>query len=254
MQSCKLTRASSLASNFFGQLPRQSPGNTSCTHKILNAVRFDLPASPRILDLGCGTGAQTLALLETLKTAKILAVDINPQFLVQLEENLSDAQAAQVRTENVDFDGYDFRHNHFHLIWSEGALYNMGLDKALYALKKHLVPDGFLVFSHLTWLVDDPSREVAAYWKKHFPRMPTLVNQMGAIQRAGYDLLEIQVLPETVWWDTYYNPIQEALPELEQANMPEARKLASQLRSEIEMYSKYGAEYSYVYYALQLMS
>jgi SAM-dependent methyltransferase len=242
-------------SNFFENLVRQSPGNPSCTRKILGAVRSELPAQPHVLDLGSGTGEQTLTLLQHLPGARIHAVDINPEFLQGLQQRLKEAPEpnllSRVQTECVDFTQHLFEPQAYDLIWSEGALYFMDMGQALEIFKKTLKPGGFFVFSGLTWLVDDASLEVKNYWQKHYPQMPTLMEQMNIFENKGYDLLEVQVLPETVWWDSYYTPIQEALKALPQAQDPEALALVGHLRAEIEMYAKYGAEYSYVYYALQ---
>jgi len=40
-------------------LPRQGPGNPACAERALALCRH-LPPSPQVLDLGCGTGGQTL--------------------------------------------------------------------------------------------------------------------------------------------------------------------------------------------------
>jgi cyclopropane fatty-acyl-phospholipid synthase-like methyltransferase len=53
-----------------------------------------LPAAPRVLDLGCGSGRAALMLAETLRT-KVIGVDIHRPFLDQLqgaarERNLED--------------------------------------------------------------------------------------------------------------------------------------------------------------------
>ena len=46
-------------------LPRQGPGNRASAERAL-AMCAGLPEFPRMLDLGCGTGGQTLYLAELL--------------------------------------------------------------------------------------------------------------------------------------------------------------------------------------------
>ncbi len=241
---------------FFADLPRQSPGNANCTQKILGAVRSELPPNARVLDVGAGTGEQTLTLLRQLPTARVEAIDKETNFLTQLQQRVEQAEqgglAGRLKTCCTDFQTHVLPPQTYDLIWSEGALYFMGVPEALAHFKPALKPGGFVVFSSLTWLVDEPSREVQAYWSQHYPQMPTLMEQMACFQEQGYTLLEVQVLPETIWWESYYHPIQQAIQAArQQVSPPEA--LIQHLEAEIEMYAKYGAEYSYVYYALQLM-
>jgi cyclopropane fatty-acyl-phospholipid synthase-like methyltransferase len=64
-------------------LPRQGPGSDACTREALRRLP-PLPAQPRVVDLGCGAGRQTLVLAEALGT-RVLAVDLHRPFLDQLE-------------------------------------------------------------------------------------------------------------------------------------------------------------------------
>ena len=241
--------------NFFKTLSRQSPGNPSCTRKILGAVRSDLPAEAHVLDLGSGTGEQTLTLLQQLPQAHIHAIDINPEFLDGLKQRLKNAAEPnlleRVKTECADFTEYTLSTATYDLIWSEEAFYFMDLDEALVRFKESLKPGGFFVFSGLTWLVDEPCAKAKDYWAKHDPQMSTLMEQMARFEKQGYDLIEVQVLPETVWWDSYYTPIQAALKSLPESQKVDFQALSEHLSAEIETYSQCGAEYSYVYYALQ---
>ena len=66
----------------FETLPRQGPGSAACTREALQRLPA-LPTAPRVLDLGCGTGASTLVLAATLRTS-VIAVDIHQPFLDQL--------------------------------------------------------------------------------------------------------------------------------------------------------------------------
>ena len=64
-------------------LPRLGPGNTECTLRAF-ALCEDLPAAPDILDVGCGTGAQTFDLAAGT-AGQLTAVDLFPSFLARLE-------------------------------------------------------------------------------------------------------------------------------------------------------------------------
>ena len=47
--------------DLYGDLPRAGPGDNGSTARALGMIK-GLPAEPRILDLGCGPGVQTLEL------------------------------------------------------------------------------------------------------------------------------------------------------------------------------------------------
>ncbi len=63
-------------------LERQGPGDTNYSNHILSLIK-ELPANPRIADIGCGAGAGTLLLADKFKT-KIRAVDFSREFLNEL--------------------------------------------------------------------------------------------------------------------------------------------------------------------------
>ncbi|MGE4054802.1 MAG: cyclopropane-fatty-acyl-phospholipid synthase family protein, partial [Vicinamibacterales bacterium] len=67
---------------FNNDLPRQGPGDTASTLRALASVPAPGPGN-RILDLGCGTGAQTLVLATHL-AAKIIAIDNHAPFVAEL--------------------------------------------------------------------------------------------------------------------------------------------------------------------------
>ena len=115
----------------YESLPRQGPGNRACAARALGLCR-DLPRSPAILDLGCGVGGQTLQLAELLPSSSIVAIDSHAPSI----ERLQAAVAERGLTQRVSALVGDMAHprqppGSFDLIWSEGALYSVGLRTAL---------------------------------------------------------------------------------------------------------------------------
>ena len=49
----------------------------------------------------------------------------------------------------------------FDLIWAEGSLYNLGIERALKDLRSLLACGGILAFTELSWLSNDRPAEVA---------------------------------------------------------------------------------------------
>ena len=60
-------------------LPREGPGDSTSTARAY-AAASDLPPQPKILDIGCGPGMQTLDLAK-LSGGEIIAIDFHQPFL-----------------------------------------------------------------------------------------------------------------------------------------------------------------------------
>ena len=123
-------RATSLFWELHSGLPRQGPGSAASTRRALGLVP-DLGPETRVLDIGCGPGAQTLVLAEN-SPSRIVAVDNHPPFIEALnrkahELGLADRLEARV----ADMRRLDFADGSFDLIWCEGAIYIMGVEAGL---------------------------------------------------------------------------------------------------------------------------
>jgi ubiquinone/menaquinone biosynthesis C-methylase UbiE len=69
----------------FEGLPRQGPGDDRCTAKAF-ALAKPLPKNPEILDIGSGSGMQTIALAKLCSKYTITAIDIYQPFLDELKK------------------------------------------------------------------------------------------------------------------------------------------------------------------------
>jgi len=224
-------------------LPQEAPGSDESTARAL-AVVGALPDRPVILDVGCGPGRQTLVLARALPGATIHAVDTHQPFLDELAARVAAAQvAADVIPVNARMAelAFPFR---FDLIWSEGALYIMGLAKAVAYLKRFLQPGARLALTELAWLVERPSAEAAQYFADAYPDIKSIADNLAVFRAAGYETLAHFVLPPSDWW-RYYDPIRRRLAELA---VPSAISAAE--AREIEMYERHGDEYGYVFFIL----
>lgn len=66
----------------YGSLPRQGPGDDASTGRAL-ALMTELPENARILDVGCGSGAQTVSLARRTR-GTVTALDNHAPFLEAL--------------------------------------------------------------------------------------------------------------------------------------------------------------------------
>jgi SAM-dependent methyltransferase len=234
----------------FEGLPQQGPGSDACTREALRRLG-PLPAAPRVLELGCGSGRATLALAEDLRT-RIIAIDLHQPFLDQLRaaarerglEDLIDVRCADMRKPGVPAGSMD-------LLWSEGAIYLVGFADGLRLWRPLLASEGFLVVSECSWLTDDRPAELEVFWQDAYPAMGTIEANVAAAQREGFEVFDHFVLPPEAWWDDFYEPLEERMAALAPADADLAAVIA-ETRREIDLYRRFGGAYGYVFYLMRL--
>ncbi|WP_233261327.1 class I SAM-dependent methyltransferase [Vitiosangium sp. GDMCC 1.1324] len=236
-------------------LPREGPGSDACTREALGRLRPFLATSPRVLDLGCGPGRQTLVLARELGTP-ITAVDSNAPYLKRLE---AEAQAQGlghlVHTRCSDFGALQDEPGSVDLIWSEGSIYILGWSDGLRRWRPLLRPEGLLAATEATWLTDSPPPEAADFWREAYPRMGSLFVNSAKAREAGFEVLDTFVLPASAWWDEYYHPLEarmSALRERAQRDVDLATAIEETER-EISLFARHGASYGYVFYLLRVL-
>lgn len=121
---------------------RQGPGSPACTEQAIALAGLDSDTPLRIADMGCGTGASSLVLARHLN-AQITAVDFLEPFLDELVVRAK-AQGLADRIEPLcaSMDQLPFEDDQFDVIWSEGAVYNMGFEKGVADWHRFLKPGG----------------------------------------------------------------------------------------------------------------
>ncbi|MET9553506.1 methyltransferase domain-containing protein [Streptomyces sp. NPDC006645] len=105
----------------------------------------------RIVDLGCGTGAGTLALLTRFPQARVTAVDTSTSHLDRLREKAEAAGLAdQVRTVQADLDGDWPDLGAPELIWASASMHHMAdPDRTLRQVHDTLTPGGLFAVVEL---------------------------------------------------------------------------------------------------------
>lgn len=183
------------------------PGDCAFTQQQFAA----LPIRPRrILDLGCGRGAATLALAQVTEAA-ILAVDLDEEALAAVARSASSAGFEHVSTLCANMAALPDDLAPSDLIWAEGSAYVMGVANALKAWRPLLAsPQACIVLSDAVWLSDNPPAEALAFWQQDYPAMQTLAGLLETIQAAGYRCLSHTPLPMSAWHN-YLDPIERNL-------------------------------------------
>lgn len=177
---------------------RQGPGSDDATNLALNLAGIDRSKFYRVADIGCGTGAQTMALAARLK-GEIVAVDLFEEFLAKLEKSRSGrALSASVSTVVASMDDLPFEREEFDIVWSEGAVYNMGFRKGVNYWKDFIKDGGILAVTELSWITENRPDELADFWNAEYAEMDTVSGKIRILEEAGYMVLGHFILRTTV--------------------------------------------------------
>ena len=246
-------RFSEIFFEVFDALPRQGPGDLASARKAL-AICSGLPKAPRILDLGCGSGGQTLYLAE-LTGGCVTAVDSRAASIVRLRaevarRGLSDRIEAWVG----DMSDPPVPQADFDLVWSEGALYNIGIKRALDVCARMLKPGGHLIFTDAVWRRDDPPDAVRAGFEADYPGIGQVEDLLVMIASSDFELLGHFTLPDEAWWQDFYTPMEERVAELRLRYHDDADVLdiLAAIGQEPELHRLHSDCYAYEYFVCRL--
>lgn len=238
-----------LICEYFSGLERQGPGSPEATLKALSFVD-NLNSGSKIADLGCGTGGQTMVLAQNAP-GEITGIDLFPGFIGQFNKNATRLSLQErVKGEVGSMDNLPFTEEKLDLIWSEGAIYNIGFERGLREWRKYLKKGGYIAVSEASWFTSERPAEIDEFWKNAYAEIDTIPNKVAQLQAAGYVPVASFILPETCWTDHFYT-LQEALREEFLRKHPgnkTAEEFIASERHEALLYSKYKEYYGYVFY------
>lgn len=244
-----------LLEELYKGLRRLGPGNTQSTLKALSMCK-QLPDAPDILDIGCGTGAQTLD-LALATTGTITAIDLIPTFLEQLNASIQE-QGLQNRITvcEGDMNHLPFADQSFDLVWSEGAAYIMGFDNALTEWKQLLRPGGYLVISEASWFKANPPAKLKTFWDENYPAIRSVQHNLATARSLGWKTVANFHLPDDAWKTDYYGPLKIRLEDFrkENRNDKDAQNVADMTDDEMLLFDNYSDYYGYEFYVMRLNS
>lgn len=238
-----------LICEYFSSTERQEPGSPGITIKALSFID-NLSEESNIVDIGCGTGGQTMVLAQHT-SGKIRGVDLFPTFIDLFKSNAGKLNL-QERVKGIvgSMDNLPFQQEEIDLIWSEGAIYNIGFERGLREWHKFIKTGGYIAVSEVSWFTDERPSEIDEFWMDAYPEIDTIPNKVEQVQKAGYIPVAAFILPEECWTEHFYAPqvsVQEVFLEKYAGNKAVEDFIANQ-RHETQLYHKYKAFYGYVFY------
>jgi len=186
---------------------------------------------PRILDIGCGSGAPTIELAK-MSDGEITGIDIDPSSLDELNRKIQEEGLSnRVKAVKLSLFEMDFPDETFDIVWSEGSIPAIGFERGLKEWRRLLKPNGFLV-------IHDQIRNTS---------------ELSRIPSHGYKLVKHFSLPEDAWWTEFYRPLEKRIGDLRKKceNDPEALKLLKKFQNEINMVKENPREFASAFYIIQ---
>jgi len=238
-----------LICEYFSNLQRQGPGSPEITIKALSFID-NLSNQSLIADIGCGSGGQTMVLAQHTP-GNITGIDLFPVFIDLFNRNAENLDLqGRVNGQVYSMDNLPFREGELDLMWSEGAIYNIGFEHGLNEWKKFLKTGGYIAVSEVSWFTNERPAEIDEFWMDAYPEIDTIHNKVGQMQAAGYIPVATFVLPESCWTEHFYIP-QEAAQNVfleKHVGNGAAFDFIENQRYEQRLYEKYKEYYGYVFY------
>ncbi|MCT6795893.1 class I SAM-dependent methyltransferase [Blautia hydrogenotrophica] len=230
-------------------LERQGPGSSEAVEQALGFLK-PLNQFSKIADLGCGTGGQTLLLAKYL-SGTIIGLDMFSDFIDKLNENARKMKLDNRVTGIIgSMEKLPFQTKSLDLIWSEGAIDNIGFKEGLSHWHGFLKKGGFIAVTCPSWLTEERPNVVERFWNDAGSQLETISDNIKIMQKCGYQFVASFALPQKCWTENYFIPREKAINKLleKYAGNKIMMEYAEQNRYETELYSKYSQHYGYVFY------
>ena len=156
----------SIIVEFFKDLELLGPADAESTSRALALI--PLTSDAVVVDAGCGTGRQTLQLLQETP-ATVVATDLHQSMLDRLQQLAAERRVSdRLHIERAAMAALPFEPGSLDLLWCEGAIYNIGYERGLRAWLPLLRAGGHLCVSESAYFEDNPPEAVQAFWQAEY--------------------------------------------------------------------------------------
>ncbi len=221
----------------FRNLTREGPGEAADV--AWATAQVDLARDADICDVACGSGADITPLLAACPDGHVTAFDKQPHFVDEAKVRIGDDPRVTLRVGDMAAIGgpHDF-------IWCAGAVYFLGVGKALTLWRKALKPKGVIAFSEPCWWGDQRADRAQNLWAD-YDVMTDRVGIATRVNEAGYDTIATRRLSATAW-DGYYAALEARSAMLRVDADQELLAVLDEMAEEIAVWRAHGDEYGYL--------
>ncbi len=199
-------------------LPREGPGTPGDVHWALG--QLGLSGDVRILDAGCGPGADLETLADALPEARLHGLDGVEHFVNSAKERVA-RFGPRVSVSQGDMSAIT---GPYDLIWCAGALYFLGVTEGLQIWRKALQSGGAVVFSEPV-LLSTPATDGARRFWHEYPQITDLDGIKARVDQAGFTTRAHRMIVGAPW-QAYYEPMQSRIDMLRD-DTPDAALIAA---------------------------
>ena len=136
------------------------------------------------------------------------------------------------------------------LIWAEGSIYVVGMERALVMWRPWLRPGGCLAFSDVVRRAGDLSEEARVFWAAEYPDMASEAAIRSRAEAAGYRVVRGFRMPKDAH-EAYYAPLEARMAELAGSDDADVLKVHEDIRNEIDVVRRFYDEVCYAFFVLQ---
>ncbi len=220
------------------ELPREGPGEPADVDWAMSLIRPAINA--RILDAGCGPGADVEALLKHVPQGEVVAVDLHAPFIAAVDDRYRGDARVHARTADMREAG-----GGFDVIWCAGALYFLGGAAGLPQLVPSLTETGAVAFSEPCFFVDTPSEAARAFWEGEDAAVGQVEEILQKTTSAGFHILGHRPLAPSAW-EAYYAPMETRIAKLRGTGGADLDAVLDQAELEISSWRAVQTETGYL--------
>jgi trans-aconitate methyltransferase len=196
------------------ELPREGPGLAEDVAWV--GRRIGISPAGHVCDAGCGPGGDLAALRQLVPNGRVDGFETVAHFVEAATNQFAgDPSVRVIEASMENLTGpYD-------LIWSAGAVYFLGVSRALNAWRRALTETGAVAFSHPCFFTETPSKAALTFWEGEPGSIGTEGTTRAEIASAGWQVIATRPLTDKAW-AAYYEPMLARCDTLEAAGVSDA--------------------------------